>query len=149
MVGRTPEYLGKKVEAREMKLTMLSFLIHPALILGPTALFAATVWGRASVTNPGPHGLTQLLYEFSSAAAGNGSGFEGLADTWGLNANPGPAPYAVPWDIATGLVMLLCRFVPIIAAVTLAGSLAGKPAAPATVGTLRTDTLTFGVVLLG
>ncbi len=153
MVGRTPEYLGKKVEAREMKLAMLSFLIHPTLILGPTALFAAIEWGRGATTNPGPHGLTQLLYEFSSAAAGNGSGFEGLADTWGLNdpaanVNP-PAPYAVPWDIASGLVMLLCRFVPIIAAVTLAGSLARKPAAPATVGTLRTDTLTFAVVLLG
>jgi K+-transporting ATPase ATPase A chain len=153
MVGRTPEYLGKKVEAREMKLAMLSFLVHPALILGPTALFAATEWGRGSVTNPGPHGLTQLLYEFSSAAAGNGSGFEGLADTWGLadpaaNVNP-PAPYSLQWDIATGLVMLLCRFVPIIAAVTLAGSLARKTATPATVGTLRTDTLTFGVVLLG
>jgi K+-transporting ATPase ATPase A chain len=153
MVGRTPEYLGKKVEAREMKLAMLSFLIHPALILGPTALFAATEWGKKSVTNPGPHGLTQVLYEFSSSSAGNGSGFEGLADTWGLNdpaanVNP-PAPYSPQWDVVTGLVMLLSRFVPIIAAVTLAGSLACKTAGPVTVGTLRTDTLTFGVVLLG
>jgi K+-transporting ATPase ATPase A chain len=105
------------------------------------------------VTNPGPHGLTQVLYEFSSASAGNGSGYEGLADTWGLNdpaanVNP-PAPYSPQWDVVTGLVMLLSRFVPIIASVTLAGSLARKQATPATVGTLRTDTLTFGVVLLG
>jgi K+-transporting ATPase ATPase A chain len=149
MVGRTPEYLGKKVEAREMKLSMLAFLIHPFLILLPTALFAATPWGRGSTSNPGPHGLTQILYEFSSASAGNGSGFEGLGDTWGLNDNPDPAPYSPQWDIATGLVMLLSRFIPIIAAVTLAGSLAAKKTTPFTVGTLRTDTATFGVVLLG
>src|SRR5262249_38439723 len=122
------------------------------LILGPAALFAATDWGRAATGNPGPHGFTEVLYEFSSAAAGNGSGMEGLADTWGLHEPPAglgaPAPYRPHRDIATGLVMLLCRFVPIIAAVQLAAGLAKKPAAPATVGTLRTDTFTFGVVLL-
>ncbi len=153
MVGRTPEYLGKKVEAREMKLAMLAFLSHPFLILLPTALFAVTPWGWGAISNPGPHGLTQILYEFSSSSAGNGSGFEGLKDTWGLN-DPGqnanlPAPYSPQWDVATGLVMLFSRFVPIVAAVTLAGSLAAKPSAPFTVGTLRTDTVTFGVVLLG
>jgi K+-transporting ATPase ATPase A chain len=153
MVGRTPEYLGKKVEAREMKLAMLAFLIHPFLILMPTALFAVTPWGYDATTNPGPHGLSQMLYEFSSASAGNGSEFGGLQQTWGLNdpsedPNP-PAPTSVPWDIATSLVMLLSRFIPIIAAITLAGSLARKTSTPFTVGTLRTDTVTFGVVLLG
>jgi len=153
MVGRTPEYLGKKVEAREMKLAMLALLIHPIMILLPTGLFAATDWGAKATNNPGAHGFSEVLYEFSSASANNGSGFEGLADTWGLNdpganVNP-PARHAVPWDVATGLVMLLCRFVPIIAAVTLAGSLALKTPTPPTVGTLRTDTLTFAVVLLG
>src|SRR4029077_6643204 len=84
MVGRTPEYLGKKVEAKEMKLAMLALLIHPLLILGPTAGVALAGWAGGSASNPGPHGLTQTLYEFSSAAAGNGSGMEGLADTWGF-----------------------------------------------------------------
>lgn len=152
MVGRTPEYLGKKVEAREMKLAMLAFLIHPFMILVPTALFAVTAWGRDATTNPGAHGLSQMLYEFSSASAGNGSEFGGLQQTLGLNdpdKNPNPpAPTSVPWDIATSLVMLVSRFVPIIAAVTLAGNLSKKASTPFTVGTLRTDTLTFGVVLL-
>jgi K+-transporting ATPase ATPase A chain len=153
MVGRTPEYLGKKVEAREMKLAMLALLIHPIMILGPTGLFAALDWGTKATTNPGAHGFSQTLYEFSSASANNGSGFEGLADTWGFNKpgdNPNPpAPTSVPWDVATGLVMLLSRFVPIIAPLALAASLAAKKTTPFTVGTLRTDTVTFGFVILG
>jgi K+-transporting ATPase ATPase A chain len=153
MVGRTPEYLGKKVEAREMKLAMLALLIHPILILGPTGLFAALDWGRKATSNPGAHGFSQLLYEFSSSSANNGSGFEGLGDTWGFN-NPKenlsePAPFSPYWDIATGLVMLLGRFVPIVAPIALAGSLATKKLTPFTAGTLRTDTLTFGFVILG
>ncbi len=91
MVGRTPEYLGKKVEAREMKLAMLALLIHPILILGPTGLFAALDWGNKATNNPGAHGFSEILYEFSSSSANNGSGFEGLGDTWGFNdpdANP-------------------------------------------------------------
>jgi K+-transporting ATPase ATPase A chain len=152
MVGRTPEYLGKKVEAREMKLAMLALLAHPVLILLPTALFAATGWVSASAGNPGPHGFTETAYEFSSAASGNGSGFEGLGDTWGFNdpaANLSPpAPYSPHWDVACGLVIALGRFVPIIAMLALAGSLAGKMATPMTVGTLRTDTVTFGLLLL-
>jgi K+-transporting ATPase ATPase A chain len=152
MVGRTPEYLGKKIEAREMKLAMLALLIHPLLILLPTALFAALGWVQGSASNPGAHGFTQTLYEFSSAASGNGSGFEGLGDTWGFedsSANPSPpAPFSPEWDIAAGLVMLLCRFVPIVAALALAGRLSAKTPTPFTVGTLRTDTVTFGVVLL-
>jgi K+-transporting ATPase ATPase A chain len=149
MVGRTPEYLGKKVEAREMKLAMLALLIHPILILGPTGLFAALDWGSKATSNPGAHGFSQILYEFSSSSANNGSGFEGLNDTYGFNDNPEPAPYSLYWDIATGLVMLLGRFIPIIAPLALAGSLAAKKPTPFTAGTLRTDTLTFAFVLLG
>ena len=99
MVGRTPEYLGKKIEAREVKLAMVAILIHPLLICCGAALFAANVWGHATVANPGPHGFSEILYEFTSASANNGSGFEGLADN-----NP-------PWNIATGIV-LLARPVP-------------------------------------
>ncbi len=149
MVGRTPEYLGKKVEAREMKLAMLALLIHPILILMPTGLFAACDWGAKATNNPGAHGFSEILYEFSSASANNGSGFEGLQDTYGFNDNENPAPYSPPWDIATGLVMLLGRFVPIIAPIALAGSLAAKKPTPFTAGTLRTDTVTFGFVLFG
>jgi K+-transporting ATPase ATPase A chain len=153
MVGRTPEYLGKKVEGREMKLAMLALLIHPLMILGPVGLFAATDWGIKAESNPGAHGFSQVLYEFTSASANNGSGFEGLGDTWGFNKaddNPSsPAPYSRPWDIATGLVMLLSRFIPIIAPIALAASLAKKKPTPFTVGTMRTDTFTFACVLLG
>jgi K+-transporting ATPase ATPase A chain len=153
MVGRTPEYLGKKVEAREMKLAMLALLVHPFLILGPTGLFAALDWGKQATNNPGPHGFSEILYEFSSSSANNGSGFEGLGDTYGFN-DPAknlsaPAPYSPYWDIATGLVMLFGRFVPIIAPLALAGGLAAKKRVPFTSGTLRTDTLTFAVVLFG
>lgn len=155
MVGRTPEYLGKKVEAREMKLAMLVLLLHPLLILAPTGVAAVRDWGTGATNNPGPHGLSEMLYEFSSASANNGSGFEGLADTVGTNADAGDPEKAegvrraVVWDIVTGLVMLLGRFVPIIAPIALAASLAAKKRTPFTAGTLRTDTVTFGVVLLG
>jgi K+-transporting ATPase ATPase A chain len=153
MVGRTPEYLGKKVEAREMKLAMLALLIHPVMVLGPTGLFAALDWGTAATNNPAAHGFSEILYEFSSASANNGSGFEGLGDTWGFNdpkANLSPpAPNAPYWDVATGLVMLISRLIPIIAPLALAASLAAKKPTPFTSGTLRTDTVTFGFVLLG
>jgi K+-transporting ATPase ATPase A chain len=155
MVGRTPEYLGKKVEAREMKLAMLALLIHPLLILAPTGLAAVSDWGTGAATNPGPHGLTQMLYEFSSAAANNGSGFEGLSDTVGFAADAADRAKAdatrraFVWDVATGLVMLLGRFVPIIAPIALAVSLSAKKPTPFTAGTLRTDTATFALVLLG
>jgi K+-transporting ATPase ATPase A chain len=153
LVGRTPEYLGKKVEAREMKLAMIALLIHPVLILGPTGLFSALKWGVDATSNPGPHGFSQVLYEFSSASANNGSGFEGLGDTYGFvnkEANPSlPAEYSPQWDIATGLVMLLGRFIPVIAPIALAGGLAVKKRTPFTLNTLRTDTITFGFVILG
>jgi K+-transporting ATPase ATPase A chain len=153
MVGRTPEYLGKKVEAREMKLAMLALLVHPILVLGSTGLFAALDWGTKSTSNPGPHGFSEILYEFSTASANNGSEFGGLQQTWGFNKpednSTPPAPYSPHWDIATGLVMLLGRFLPIVAPIALAGSLAAKKPTPFTAGTMRTDTLTFGFVLAG
>lgn len=149
MVGRTPEYLGKKVEGREMKLAMLALLIHPIMILGPTGLFGALDWGHGATNNPGAHGFSEILYEFSSASANNGSGFEGLGDTYGYYDNQAPAPFSIQWDIATGLVILFSRYIPIIAPVALAASLAAKKTTPFTAGTMRTDTLTFGFVLLG
>ncbi|MEI7933601.1 MAG: potassium-transporting ATPase subunit KdpA [Chlorobiaceae bacterium] len=137
MVGRTPEYFGRKVETREMTLALLALLVHPALILGGTALFAATPAGAATVLNTGAHGFTEILYEFTSAAANNGSGFEGLGDN------------TVPWNIATGIVMLLGRYIPIILPLAIAGSLAAKKPVPETAGTLRTDTLLFTFIIFG
>jgi K+-transporting ATPase ATPase A chain len=149
MVGRTPEYLGKKVGAREMKLAMIALLVHPILILGPTGLFAATDWGTKAENNPAAHGFSEIMYEFSSASANNGSGFEGLGDTWGLNANPSPAPESRPWDIAAGLVMLFARYLPIIAPIAMAASLGAKKPTPFSLGTMRDNTATFGFLVLG
>jgi K+-transporting ATPase ATPase A chain len=142
MIGRTPELLGKKVEAKEMKLAGLALLWHPLAILVGTAI-ACYVWATAAdpagalgwLKNPGPHGFSEMLYEFSSAAANNGSGFEGLGDN---------TPF---WNLATGLVMLLSRYIPIIAPLALAGTLAAKPAAPETAGSLRAESATFGFTL--
>jgi K+-transporting ATPase ATPase A chain len=142
MIGRTPEFLGKKVEAKEMKLASLALLLHPLLILGGTAL-ACYAWtttaapevALAWLRNPGPHGFSEMLYEFSSAAANNGSGFEGLADDTAF------------WNVSTGLVMLFGRYLPIIAPLALAASLAAKPATPETAGSLRADSATFGFAL--
>jgi K+-transporting ATPase ATPase A chain len=142
MIGRTPEFLGKKVEAKEMKLASLALLWHPLSILVGTAI-ACYVWATTAdpgtalgwLKNPGPHGFSEMLYEFSSATANNGSGFEGLGDN---------TPF---WNIATGLAMLLGRYIPIIAPLALAGSLAAKPASPETAGSLRADSVTYGFTL--
>ena len=142
MIGRTPEFLGKKVEAKEMKLASLALLWHPLAILVGTAI-ASYVWAHTPnpdtalvwLKNPGPHGFSEMLYEFSSSAANNGSGFEGLGDN---------TPF---WNIACGLVMLLSRYIPIIAPLALAGFLAAKPAAPETSGSLRADSAIFGFTL--
>jgi K+-transporting ATPase ATPase A chain len=136
MVGRTPEYLSLRVEAREMKLAVLALLAHPVFILGGTAIFAVTSWGVGTLNNPGAHGFSEILYEFSSAAANNGSGFEGLGDN------------TAPWNFATGAVMLLARFIPIIIPLAIAGSLAAKRPVAESAGTLETGNLTFGVMLL-
>ena len=142
MIGRTPELLGKKVEAKEMKLASLALLWHPLAILVGTAV-ACYLWATTAdpatalawLKNPGSHGFSEMLYEFSSSAANNGSGFEGLGDN---------TPF---WNISTGMVMLLSRYIPIIAPLALAGVLAAKPAAPETAGTLRADSATFGFTL--
>lgn len=149
MVGRTPEYLGRKIGAREMKLAMIALLIHPILIFGPSGLFAATSWGMKAVSNPGAHGLSQIVYQFSSSSANNGSAFDGLGVSYGLNSNPNPAPEAVPWDIAAGLVMLFSRFLPMIAPIAMAAFLGMKGSTPFSQGTLRDDTFTFGCLLMG
>ena len=149
MVGRTPEYLGKKIGAREMKLATLALLVHPFMILFPTGLFAATVWGLKAVSNPGAHGFSQMLYNFSSASANNGSAFDGLQVVYGLANNPNPNPEAIPWNIAAGLVMLFSRYLPIIAPIAMAAFLGEKKSSPFGLGTLRTDTATFGILLLG
>ena len=110
MVGRTPEYLGKKIGAREVKLAIIAMLVHPFMILMPTGLFAATHWGMNAISNPGAHGFSQILYQFSSASANNGSAFDGLRVTYGFYNNPNPAPEGIAWDIATGIVIFLAAF---------------------------------------
>jgi potassium-transporting ATPase potassium-binding subunit len=149
MVGRTPEYLGKKIGAREVKLALIALLVHPFVILGPSGLFAATNWGIKAESNPGAHGFSQIVYQFSSDSANNGSAFDGLGTTYGLNNNSSPAPEAVPWDIAAGFVIMFGRFIPIIAPIAMAAFLGMKKSTPFGLGTLRDDTLTFGLMLLG
>jgi len=149
MVGRTPEYLGKKIGAREMKLAMIALLVHPIMILGPTGLFAATSWGLQAVSNPGSHGFSQMVYQFSSASANNGSAFDGLGVSYGFYDNAKPAPMAIPWDIATGLVIIFSRYLPIVAPIAMAASLGAKKSSPFGLGTLRDDTFTFGTLLFG
>jgi K+-transporting ATPase ATPase A chain len=149
MVGRSPEYLGKKIGGREIKLAVIAVLLHPFLILMATGLFAGTSWGLNAVSNPGPHGFSQMVYQFSSASANNGSAMDGLGTVYGFANNPSPAPEAIPWDIAAGLVMLFGRYLPILAPLAMAASLGLKKAAPFGLGTLRDDTVTFGILLLG
>jgi potassium-transporting ATPase potassium-binding subunit len=149
MVGRTPEYLGKKIGGREMKLAMIALLVHPIMILMPTGLFAATGWGMKAETNPGPHGFSQILYQFSSASANNGSAFDGLGVTYGFNNNPSPAPTARQFDIAAAIVIIISRFLPIIAPMAMAAFLGAKKSSPFGPGTLRDDTFTFASLLVG
>ena len=136
MIGRTPEYLGKKIEGREMKLIVIVLILHPLLILGFSALAVVNQAGLAGITNPGFHGLSQVLYEFASSAASNGSGFEGLADNTGF------------WNMTTGIVMFLGRYIPIIAQIAIAGSLLAKRRMNESVGTLRTDNVLFMLILV-
>ena len=136
MIGRTPEYLGKKIEGREMKLTALCIIIHPFLILFFSALAVSTSGGLEGITNPGFHGLSQVLYEYASSAANNGSGFEGLADN------------SYFWNITAGLAMFFGRYLSIVIQLAIAGSLMRKRFVNETVGTLRTDTLSFAVILV-
>lgn len=136
MVGRTPEYLGHRVEGGEMRLAVLALFSHALLVLGGTALFAATAWGQGTLNNVGAHGFSEILYEFSSAAANNGSGFEGLGDN------------SVPWNIATGLVMLIGRYLPIIVPLAIVGSLMAKKRSAENAGTLSVEGGSFGTMLV-
>jgi K+-transporting ATPase ATPase A chain len=137
MVGRTPEFLGKKIEKPEIVLVSLTLLIHPLVILVPTGWSVVAPYGVASMGNAAMHGYSEVLYAFATSAANNGSAFSGL------NAN-------TPWyNLATAIVILLGRYPPIIFMMAVAGSLAAKPTVPATRGTLRTDSLKFGIFWLG
>ena len=152
MVGRTPEFMGKKIEAREMKIAMIVALLHPFLILAGTALSSYLAahdtnmgwWftdaaGKHNASgwlnNPSYHGFSEMLYQYTSSSANNGSGFEGLADN-----NPF-------WNITTGVVLLFSRFLPIIGPVAIAGLMASKKFIPESSGTLKTDTGTFGLLV--
>lgn len=140
MVGRTPEFLGKKIEAKEIKIAVMVILLHPILILVGSALSSHLMTINPEngwLSNDSYHGFSQMLYEFTSASANNGSGFEGLADN---NAF---------WNITTGLVMLLGRYIPIISPLAIAGSLATKNSVPNSEGTLDASGMAFGVILLG
>ncbi|MGZ3874888.1 MAG: potassium-transporting ATPase subunit KdpA, partial [Mucilaginibacter sp.] len=145
MVGRTPEFMGRKIEAREMKIASLIALLHPFLILVGTALasyilvhFPNIGWAEkpsAWLANPGYHGFSEMLYQFTSSSANNGSGYEGLGDN------------SIFWNVSAGVVMFIGRFLPIIGPVAIAGILASKKAVPDSAGTLKTDTVTFGIMI--
>lgn len=144
MVGRTPEFLGKKVEAKEMKIAVVIALLHPFLILAVTALSSYIATYHADVewavkpanwfNNPGYHGFSEMLYEYTSSSANNGSGFEGLADNNFF------------WNFTCGIVLILSRYLPIIGPLAIAGLLAKKKYIPEGAGTLQTDTATFGIM---
>src|ERR1700712_564293 len=145
MVGRTPEFFGRKIEAREMKIASLIALLHPFIILVGTAISSYVLvyhsnanWAvkpSAWLNSPGYHGFSEMLYQYASSAANNGSGFEGLADN------------NIFWNVSAGFVMILGRFLPIIGPVAIAGILANKKFIPESAGTLKSDTSTFGVMV--
>ncbi|WP_028400313.1 potassium-transporting ATPase subunit KdpA [Ectobacillus panaciterrae] len=137
MVGRTPEFLGKKIEGKEMKLIAVTLLFQPLLILGASAIAFSTSLGTDAISNPGFHGLTQAVYEYTSSAANNGSGFEGLGDN---------TPF---WNISTAIVMYLGRFFGLVTMLAVAASLKEKRLVPETVGTFRTDNSLFGGIFVG
>lgn len=136
MVGRTPEFLSKKLEGKEIKLIALAIIIHPFLVLMFSALALVVPQGLAGISNPGFHGLSQVVYQFTSSAANNGSGFEGMGDN------------TMFWNTTAGVVMFYGRYLSIIILLAVAGSLASKKAIPVSVGTFRTDNTMFAVTLV-
>ncbi len=137
MIGRAPQYLGKRVEWMEIKIAALVILLLPALVLIPTALAVSTDFGSEAITNPGFRGFGEILYEMFSASANNGSGFEGLMDN---------SPF---FNITNGIQILLGRYLPIIGQIAIAGSLAEKKIRPETEGTLKVQSVAFLVLFLG
>jgi potassium-transporting ATPase potassium-binding subunit len=137
MVGRTPEYMSRKIETPEMKLALFGLLVHPVLILGGTVLFAAIPRLAGFAPPLGAHGFSRILYEFTSASANNGSGLEGLPDG------------TAAWNLASAAVMILGRYLPIILPLLIGGRLAAKAPTPETAGSFRIDTPLFGLILLG
>jgi potassium-transporting ATPase potassium-binding subunit len=137
MIGRTPEYLGKKIDAFEMKMSSIAILVMPFIALVGTAVAVSASAGKAGVANPGAHGFTEILYAFTSAANNNGSAFAGLS------AN------TIFYNTVLGLVMWLGRYWPIVAVLAIAGSLAAKKRVPVTVGTMPTHGPTFVILLVG
>lgn len=137
MVGRTPEFLGRKIEKQEIVLGSVILLIHPILVLIPSAITLAFSDALAGITNPGFHGISQVVYEYASATANNGSGFEGLADN------------TLWWNLSTSVSLLGGRYIPIIALLLLADNIKNKQPVPETTGTLRTDTILFTSVTAG
>ncbi|AJG98158.1 K+-transporting ATPase subunit A [Clostridium beijerinckii] len=136
MVGRTPEFLSKKIEGKEIKLIALAIIIHPLLILMFSTLALISPEGISGISNSGFHGLTQIVYQFTSSAANNGSGFEGLGDN------------TLFWNTTTGIVMFYGRYLSIIILLSVAGSLAAKRTIPTTIGTFRTDNTMFALTLI-
>jgi K+-transporting ATPase ATPase A chain len=137
MIGRTPEYLGKKIEAFEMKMSSIAILVMPFIVLAGTAVAVSVTAGQAGVANPAAHGFSEILYAFSSASNNNGSAFAGIS------AN---TPF---YNTALGLVMWLGRYWPIVAVLAIAGSLAAKKRVPVTAGTMLTYGPTFVILLIG
>lgn len=135
MVGRTPEFFGKKLEAKEMQIITFLILIHPIIILVPSAISLINDLGISGITNSGFHGISQVLYEYTSSAANNGSGFEGLGDGTAF------------WNIMTGIVMLLGRYISMILMLMVGYSLYKKQAVPVNASTFKTDNLTFSFIL--
>jgi K+-transporting ATPase ATPase A chain len=150
MVGRTPEYLGKKIQAREVKLVAIGVLYMPVIVLIATAVAIGTPAGQESIYNSGPQGFAETLYAYTSQGNNNGSAFAGY--TGFLQPNAPGNDGATGITLATllgGMVMLLCRYIPLLAALAVAGSLAAKRPAPAGPGTFRTDSPIFIVLLIG
>jgi potassium-transporting ATPase potassium-binding subunit len=137
MVGRTPEYLGKKIESKDIKLASLAILILPASILGFTALSVLLSQGRVGILNPGPHGFSEVLYAFSSTTGNNGSAFAGLTGN------------TLYYNSTLGIAMWVGRFIFVIPILALAGNMVGKKKVPASAGTLETDTRLFAGLLVG
>jgi K+-transporting ATPase ATPase A chain len=137
MVGRTPEFLGRKIEKREIILASLVLLIHPILILVPSAIALAYPISLSGISNVGYHGISQVVYEYASAAANNGSGLEGLRDN------------SLWWNLSTLVSLLGGRYVPIIAILLLADSMSRKQQVQETPGTLKTDSVLFTGITAG